>query len=55
LSIKRKLRCQDVSSRAKRYKHESVGSGNFSTSGERFCDCGLKASLQVSKSLANPE
>ncbi|MED6141382.1 hypothetical protein PIB30_102887 [Stylosanthes scabra] len=32
-----------MSSRGKRYTHESAGSDNSSTSGERFCDCGLKA------------
>ncbi|MED6112699.1 hypothetical protein PIB30_063901 [Stylosanthes scabra] len=43
-----------MSSRGKRYAHESAGNGNSSTSGEWFCDCGLKAPLKVSKSAANP-
>ncbi|MED6164363.1 hypothetical protein PIB30_089223 [Stylosanthes scabra] len=54
LTIKRIERSQDMSSRANRYTHESSRSGNSSTSGERFCGCGLRASLKVSNSVANP-
>ncbi|MED6149127.1 hypothetical protein PIB30_059492, partial [Stylosanthes scabra] len=43
-----------MSARGKGYAHESAGSGNSSISGNRFCDCGLKAPLKVSKSAANP-
>ncbi|MED6131645.1 hypothetical protein PIB30_011496 [Stylosanthes scabra] len=43
-----------MSSRANRYTHESSGSDNSSTSGERFCGYGLRAPLKVSNSVANP-
>ncbi|MED6153561.1 hypothetical protein PIB30_103249 [Stylosanthes scabra] len=53
-SPSRRIRCKDMSSRAKRYVYKSTGSGNSSISGEHFCNCGLRAPLQVSKSVANP-
>ncbi|MED6108431.1 hypothetical protein PIB30_023839 [Stylosanthes scabra] len=54
LGIRGILTDQDMSYRGKRNPQDSVGSGNSSSSGDRFCDCGLKAPLQVSRSAANP-
>ncbi|MED6163102.1 hypothetical protein PIB30_076643 [Stylosanthes scabra] len=51
---KRRIRYKGMSSRAKRYAYESSGSGDSSTSGECFCNYGLRAPLQVSNSVANP-
>ncbi|MED6211707.1 hypothetical protein PIB30_076298 [Stylosanthes scabra] len=43
-----------MSYRGKKRAQDSAGSGNSSSSGDRFCDCGLKTPLQVSRSAANP-
>ncbi|XP_016191815.1 uncharacterized protein LOC107632659 [Arachis ipaensis] len=41
-----------MTSTSRRSTSDLYGSGNVT--GERFCECGLRASLQVSNSMTNP-